>query len=1012
MNTDTQILANHVATLMWVHFLQLTLVMLIVWAVIRLVARNRPHIAHTLWLLVIIKAITPPVATTNFGLFPWLERSVATIAIGPSNAPLESARNNTPTERSASRVGKPVNGVTLTAPSMSTDDRRAASDDSPRQQPESTNSPSQIIQSSPARHEANNASSHLHHRSVSMITLAAWLLGAVACFSTIVVRSVRAIAQIKSTREPIPQWLVDRLTLHSEQPGIKPRLWLTSSNFGPVAFGLLRPTIAIPSSLIKSRKDSKTREVDAILAHEVAHLRRHDLFVGWLQVISQSIWWFHPLVWFANRNLSLESERCCDEEAVGRLGCTANDYVRGLLNVLEAKRSLRAVPVLPGIRPVEVTKTRLERIMSLNNGYRTRTPVWCGLLLLAASAFCIPGSASATFEEAVTSASGQSFRVTPTRGPTDDRMPSERIRLSVHLISGPTQEIDQLFSNWKVKPFRNSNAPVFQKSTGQSIRKQTPVLWSPVTAAEHQEIIDAAQNKTRLNVHSAGDTVRATQSLRLADMTQHPFVVGMEDEPIVSTVESGFAIELTPEPIGAKDIRIQFKVELAKILAVERLTITRPGQSPISIQVPKVARIDSAGRPTIDLEETLLIGGIRHLGADDGNEKTDTLVDSAMIIAVKATVLSQADAVEGESTQPIAPVENSSVSRLATPIDSGDLVGGIPDDSSSLLAQTVNAAPWDLSRVDCLRIALKQSRPAGVLGQIKLGKGDAVGSIRLTRQGAKTDAEIAFRHLVLEVEKAYWNLHFYYRNLDAAKVGRDSALLTWRAVNAQLKAGSGPQADAASVAQSQEQYFFFRGRVEEAKRDLKKGERRLRFLCRIATDDGRTIRPIDEPDHSERNVVWEAVLESTLQGAPEIKRQRTLMQSVGKTLGETTSVAERAELEVLQKRQSRRLEDIELELTHSLTDSVQSLRSCHNLVETTALQSLSAKKHVDALRAQFKEGTVTLDFLLDAQRRLADARVAYYRSLTQYEMAKLEVAYRSNSLLNDRKLTILEPAEH
>ena len=183
------------------------------------------------------------------------------------------------------------------------------------------------------------------------------------------------------------------------------------------------------------------------------------------------------------------------------------------------------------------------------------------------------------------------------------------------------------------------------------------------------------------------------------------------------------------------------------------------------------------------------------------------------------------------------------------------------------------------------------------------------------------------------------------------------------------------------------------------------------FVLLWGGQDGRTIRPTDEPDYSKKNADWELLLAATILGAPEAQKARTLIKTITNSLATVTSEAERRELEVLFKRRQRKLEDVELELSHLLTDAVQNLESCHSLIETGALQKLAAKKQVDALRAQLKEGTVTLDFLLDAQRRLADSRVAYYRSLSQHEMAKLEVAYRSNSLLSDRQLTIIEPAD-
>lgn len=348
------------------------------------------------------------------------------------------------------------------------------------------------------------------------------------------------------------------------------------------------------------------------------------------------------------------------------------------------------------------------------------------------------------------------------------------------------------------------------------------------------------------------------------------------------------------------------------------------------------------------------------------------------------------------------------------------------------------------------------------------GGGTQVNRIPVVLARIRTDIALAdfdrtVRDYLSELEKSYWELVFFYRNLDAAKVGRDSALLTWRSVNAQIEEGSGQQADAASVAQSQEQYFFFRGRVEEAKRDLLKAERQLRYLMGIEATDGRIIRPSDEPTIAKIEFDWYDVLTETLTRTPEIRRQKwrikeqemnliaaknTLLPQLDAValyrflgLGDDLWLADsdrlpfaapgsqalenltdgdyqewrlgfelnmpigyRAEnarvtnAHLLLARERAKLEDIELELSHSLTDAVQNLDASYQLMKTAGMQGLSSKKQVDALRAQFEGGTVTLDFLLDAQRRLADARVAFFRSLAQYNMSIVEVHFRKGSL--------------
>ncbi|MCA9214931.1 MAG: TolC family protein, partial [Planctomycetales bacterium] len=261
----------------------------------------------------------------------------------------------------------------------------------------------------------------------------------------------------------------------------------------------------------------------------------------------------------------------------------------------------------------------------------------------------------------------------------------------------------------------------------------------------------------------------------------------------------------------------------------------------------------------------------------------------------------------------------------------------------------------------------------------------------------------------------------------------------------------------------QEQYFFFRGRAEEAKRDLLKGERQLRFLMGIEATDGRIIRPVDDPTMARVDFDWYDILAETLTRTPEIRRQKwrvkeqeiSLMAAKNNLLPQLDGVAlqrflglgdelwradsnqlpfaadgsqafenmtdgdyqewrlalefsmpignRQAKLAVRNSQWNLAkakavLEDLELELSHSLTDAVQNLDASYQLMSTAAMQGLSAKKQVDALRAQFQEGSVTLDFLLDAQRRLSDAQVAFYRSLMQYNLSIVEVHYRKGSL--------------
>jgi len=169
----------------------------------------------------------------------------------------------------------------------------------------------------------------------------------------------------------------------------KVRLLVTSQPVGPAVFGLLRPTLVLPATILAEKTTSK---LEAVLAHELIHVRRGDIIAGLLQLLAQTLWWFHPLVWWANREQSRQRERCCDEEVLANLNCEPAEYAQSLIDLLKLKRSLRPITAFPGIRPVEVTSKRLESIMDSTRQFRRRTPRWHWLALAIGILAFVPGA--------------------------------------------------------------------------------------------------------------------------------------------------------------------------------------------------------------------------------------------------------------------------------------------------------------------------------------------------------------------------------------------------------------------------------------------------------------------------------------------------------------------------------------------------------------------------------------------------------------------------------------------
>ncbi len=110
-----------------------------------------------------------------------------------------------------------------------------------------------------------------------------------------------------------------------------------------------------------------------------------------------------------------------------------------------------------------------------------------------------------------------------------------------------------------------------------------------------------------------------------------------------------------------------------------------------------------------------------------------------------------------------------------------------------------------------------------------------------------------------------------YRFLETAKIGRDSALGTWRQEYELTKGGKGTSQ---GEAQSREQYFYFRSQTETALRDLFVAENRLRWLMGISPTDGELLRPIDRPTLARVEYEWQAAHAESLVRSAELRRQR------------------------------------------------------------------------------------------------------------------------------------------
>jgi uncharacterized protein (TIGR03435 family) len=143
-----------------------------------------------------------------------------------------------------------------------------------------------------------------------------------------------------------------------DSAGTRRRVSLVSSDspLEPGLFGILRPVLLWPRRISERLNDA---QIDAILAHEVGHVRRHDNLSAALHKVVESVFWFHPLVWWIGGRLIEERERACDELVVA-LGGEPQVYAESILRTCEF---FVASPVVAGVTSSNL-RQRIEEIMT------------------------------------------------------------------------------------------------------------------------------------------------------------------------------------------------------------------------------------------------------------------------------------------------------------------------------------------------------------------------------------------------------------------------------------------------------------------------------------------------------------------------------------------------------------------------------------------------------------------------------------------------------------------------
>lgn len=112
----------------------------------------------------------------------------------------------------------------------------------------------------------------------------------------------------------------------------------------PTAIGAFRPVILLPASVFTGLP---ARGLEALIAHELAHVRRHDYLVNLIQTAAETLLFYHPAVWWVSSRIRAEREQCCDDLAIGATG-DARTYARALFRLEEMRGAAPRLAVAAG----------------------------------------------------------------------------------------------------------------------------------------------------------------------------------------------------------------------------------------------------------------------------------------------------------------------------------------------------------------------------------------------------------------------------------------------------------------------------------------------------------------------------------------------------------------------------------------------------------------------------------------------------------------------------------------
>jgi outer membrane protein TolC len=345
-----------------------------------------------------------------------------------------------------------------------------------------------------------------------------------------------------------------------------------------------------------------------------------------------------------------------------------------------------------------------------------------------------------------------------------------------------------------------------------------------------------------------------------------------------------------------------------------------------------------------------------------------------------------------------------------------------------------------------------------------IGQYNGVFIARINTDISLTDFESGVIQLINDVETAYWELYFAYRNLEAQLEGRESALKSWQQASERLRVGLDNQG---SEAQARAFFYQFDAQVNDSlagTQGIFASEQRLRYMIGFTATDGRLIRPSTTPLQAMVMFDWQAALSDAINNRVEVRRQQWTikrreleliaarlnrrarldalsiyrLRGVGDDLAgnngflgsfgtldyqewrsglewsfpvglrQASTAVRSAQLSLA--RDMALLEEQQLRISHDLSFSARQIIRSYEQLQINYNRVQADLDQIEVLQNRYDRGLDNIRFLLQAQQQLAQSRSALFRALIDYNLSVRDFHREKGSLLTYNQVGLTEDA--